>query len=264
MVRQFNLLESIYLSFYSKRLYRDVSSNWGGYAILYLLMILTLSWIGATWKIQTGLALAYRQNANWMVTQIPDLKIKDGKISTPINRPYIIYEPYSKNKIAIIDTSGKYKTIEEAGVNVLVTENQVIAKNINKNETRIIDIPKTVNWTINPIVINGYISTFVGYLWIPIFIFCILVSFLYRIIQALLYALFGKIFNYFSGANLSYGQIMQIAMVAVTPAIVIETICSVAGWHFMRQPLLFFILSMLYVCYGIIANKSGKSTVGYT
>lgn len=257
MERQFNIFEAIYLSFYSKRLYREVATTWGGYAILYLLMIVTLSWIAMTWQFQTIISEGYKNNNGWIVSQVPVMTVKDGKISTPSHKPYIITEPGTQNKIAIIDTTGKYKSLEEAGTGILVTEDKIITSNSN-NETRIYNISQKTNVTVDPFIVNGYINKIVGYAWIPMFICFVLMSFFYRLVQAFIYAVLGKIFNYFYDTELTYGQIALIAMIAVTPAIILDILLGAAAIHFNGQYTLYFILTMFYLCYGLAANKPGK------
>ena len=44
-MKQFGLLRAIWLSFYSPELYRDVARNWRGFGLLYLTVLLALSWL---------------------------------------------------------------------------------------------------------------------------------------------------------------------------------------------------------------------------
>ena len=41
-MKQYNILQAIVMSFYSKNLYRDVAKNWGGKAFLYLFLFLKI------------------------------------------------------------------------------------------------------------------------------------------------------------------------------------------------------------------------------
>ena len=253
-MQQFNFFEAMYKSFYSKALYRDVAVNWGGYTILYLLTLLALSWIVGTWQIQSSLNLAFKKYSFEVFSQIPVVTIKDGKVSTPQPRPYAIYEPRSKDVAVMIDTTGKYRTLQDANASVLITETQVLYAG-KKNEMRTYTIPSNYNRVITPVGIYSFISKFIGYLWIPIFLSCLFVSFVYRIIQVYLYGLIGKLFNYFyGGTDLTYIQMTQIAMIAVTPAIVLTTLNDWFNFHYPYQLLLYFILSLLYMFYGIVAN----------
>lgn len=258
-MKKVGLFEALYLSFYSKRLYRDVATNWGGYAILYLLMLVALSWISAVWQAQDAITIGFKKNAYDFFSQIPEIKVKDGEISTPQNIPYFIRNPENNKVIAIIDTSGKFKNLKEAKTQVLVTQSQIFVNKQKEKETRIYQIPKNITQTISSYYIYLFLQKVVGFIWIPLFITCVLVSFIFRLIQAFFYALIGKVFNYFYGANLTYGQITQITMVALTPAIIISTVKSILLYHSKSQLFLYFLLTILYMCYGIVVNKTEET-----
>src|SRR3990167_8413303 len=124
-MRDYNIFEAIYLSFFSPALYRNVAKNWGGKAILYLLFIVALSWIVFTIQVQLGISSLYKSNSNQIAAQVPVLTIKNGIINTPENRPYLVYTPENKALLAVIDTSGQYKTLQSAKSMVLVTSTSI-------------------------------------------------------------------------------------------------------------------------------------------
>lgn len=253
-MNQYNMLQAIVMSFYSKKLYRDVAINWGGKAFLYLALLMTLSWLVFTAQTQILLNTLYAKNSGLYVAQIPVLTIKDGKLSTPENRPYIITDPDSHETIAVIDTSGQYTTIEQAKATVLMTESAIISQP-KPTQTRVDQFPQNFNATLSPEVINGHIQHYLGYFWIPMLLVLIIGSYIYRVLQALLYAIIGKIFNAMYGTVLSYGQVLQIALVAITPVIVVSSVLDACHVVLPLRPLLCFILAMVYLFFGIAANK---------
>jgi hypothetical protein len=250
---QHNIFQALYQSFYSKSLYRDVANNWGGKAFLYLLMLCFLSWIGATVNIQRSINHGYEKNSDTFVAQIPVMTVNAGKISTPENRPYFIAEPNSNNLFAVIDTSGTFTTLEKAKADILVTQTEIMSK--KSNETKIYQLPTDFNATIDAKHINGYVKAFIGYTWIFLLVFFVLASFVYRIIEGLVYSLIGKVFNAVLNASVSYGQILQIMLVAFTPTIVVSTLLDLFNVTFPRQLSIYFLLSMVYLFYGVLANK---------
>lgn len=254
-MNRYNMLQAIYMSFYSKDLYRDVATAWGAKTFLYLLILLTLSWILLSYQIQHALNLAYQHNSDKIVEQIPVITIKDGKISTPENRPYIIVNPDSKEKIAIIDVSGSYKTIEQAQTPILVTQTQLITQP-KEGETKINEIPANFNFVADPKVIKGYVEKYLGFVWIVFLVLFTIGSYIYRVIQALLYAIIGRVGSALFGFHLNYDKILSIAMVAITPVIVLSTILDFFGVVFPYESLLYFFLAMFYLFYGMSANKS--------
>lgn len=262
-MQRYNILQAIFMSFYSKDLYRDVAKNWNGKTFVYLLFLVALSWVAFTIKMQLGLNEVYQKDTDKVVTQIPVLTIKDGKITTPENRPYFIKNPDTNETIAIIDTSGTYKTLSDAKTGILVTPSEVITQP-NANETKINHVPNNLNLTINPTTINGYIHAMLPFAWIFLFIFFTFASFIYRIIQALIYAIIGKIICAIVFAPLRYSELLQIAVVAVTPAIVLSAVLDFWIVKFPHHLLLYFILAMIYLTFGILANKQPRENQSST
>lgn len=253
-MQQYNVFQAIYMSFYSKNLYRDVAENWGGKTFLYLLLVLALSWVVLTIQLQVGINHGYNKYSDRVTEQVPVLTIKDGELSTPENRPYIITNPENQEKIAIIDASGQYTTLDQAKTPLLVTKTAVLMQS-DPNEIKTYQISKTLTMQLDPPVVNSYLKTYLGFLWIPFFIFFLFGSFIYRIIESLIYAVIGKVFGLMTSRAVTYGQCVQIAMVAITPAIVVATILDIFIINFNHQGFLYFVLAMIYLCFGVLANK---------
>ncbi|VVC75887.1 hypothetical protein AQUSIP_11880 [Aquicella siphonis] len=255
-MQQYNILRAIYMSFYSRNLYRDVANNWGGKAFLYLFILVVLTSIYFTYTIQRDLNQGYQATyINIIKPQVPVITVENGKVITPENRPYFIIDPETHTNYAVIDTSGQYTSIEQAKSLILVTEKEVIMQS-REDETKTYKVPADAKESFDPVKINDFIQKFISYLWIPIFIFMVVLAYLYRILQALLYSILGKLFALIFSVKLSYWQIVQIMMVAITPAIVLAEIHHGLRVSIAHEMLLYFLLGIVYLFYGIISNKN--------
>lgn len=253
-MKQYNFLQALYMSFYSRNLYRDVFANWRGEVVLYLFFVLFLCWVVLMIFIQPAINLFAANISSQYATQLPPMKIVNGVINTPEKKPYTIKDPDSNKIIAIIDTSGKYQTIENAPADILVTSNQIIYKE-NANEIKIQKIPSNVTADIEPKTVSEKINKYSHYTWILLFPILLLFSFFYRLIESLLYALLGKLFAAFSNLAITYGQVLKLTIVALTPVLVISTILDllIAGFPF--QWLFYFVISMAYLIFALGAVK---------
>lgn len=251
---QYNVLQAIYMSFYSKKLYRDVAMRWGGKAFLYLFMLVIFIWILPISAMQDALNKNYAQYSILYVQQIPVVKIEKGSIKTPDNKPYFVKNPDTKETIMVIDTTGKYTDLKQTDAKILVTKSELISQ-ARRGETRIMQLPDTLTMTVDPWVVNKYIQNSLSYVWIFAFIFLVLISYIYHIFQALVYGLVGKIFNFVVKSPMSYIQMVQVALVAITPPLLIATILESFVIIFPYQALFYFLLAMFYLFYGISANK---------
>lgn len=253
-MREYSIWQAIPMSFYSRKLYRDVARNWGGTAFLYLLLIVALSMAVCTYLTQVYLNQMYVKVTDTFVAQIPVMTVKDGKISTPEKRPYLIKDANNKEVVAIIDTTGKYKSLEKSKTPLLITETEIISQP-KDNQVRIDKIPENVNFVFAPVVVNEYIKGTFGFAWIFIFPLYVLLMYLYRVIQALIYAVFGRLFGVLVGADISYAQTLFIAMVSITPVIVLLTIKWIANIEVPNVGIWAFVIAMGYLFHGVLANK---------
>jgi hypothetical protein len=254
-MQQYNMLQAIVMSFYSKNLYRDVAKNWGGKAFLYLLLLVMLMAIPFAFVVQQGISRFYAEYSDRIVQQVPVITIQKGVASTPEDKPYIITKADGKEPIAIIDTSGKYTNLDEAKVDLLMTKTEIISRN-KPNEIRTYQFPTTLDATINPQTINRSVHQFIGFMWVFIFIGMVIFGYIYRIIQSIIYAVIGKIGASIGSAPVTYGQILQITMVALTPAMILGLVMMFFPVPVLSNGFVYFIVAMFYMFYGIFANKS--------
>ena len=252
---QYNIFEAIFMSFYSSDLYRDVGQNWGGKIFLYLFMLMLLVSAGSAIPMQISLNRIYKENADIVMAQLPIIKITAGKLSTPEVKPFLITLPSAKQPLLIIDTSGKYTNLTDTDGVALVTEKQIFIQH-KEHETRIYQISKDYDGEYKPDKVNDYIKRFVSLAWIAIFLFLLIFYFIFRLLQALIYALIGKLYSVISGASVNYGTILQVTIMALTPALVLQTIMEIAGHTFPHHTLAYFLITMTYIIVGINANKT--------
>lgn len=253
---QYNIFQATYLSFFSKKLYRDVASSWGGKAFLYAFFILALSWIGSMIIMQRNLSDGYARYSSTFVDQLPVMTVTAGKVSTPENRPYIITEPNTKETLIIVDASGQYQTLAQANSEFLITQDSIITK--DGNTTKITKLPASLTHTFVPAVINDHIKGWVNYLWIILLPGLTLVSFVWMVIKSIIYGLIGRVFSAITDSGVSFFQCMGLYCVAATPALAVWTVLSTNNIQFPHRALTIFILVLIYLFYGILANKPAK------
>ncbi len=255
-MKQYNYLQAIFMSFYSRRLYRDVVTNWGASVVLYLFFILAISWFITSLSMQPKITSSFTQFANTLAPQIPEIDIKNGIVKTPENKPYVMQDLDTKEVIAIIDTSGKYANLQGSKAKILVTKNVIFYRdNEDPGLIKMREIPPSLSLAINPTKVKETVIHWVGWTWLILFPFLLLVSFIYRLFQAVCYAVLGKIFAAVSSTSLHYVNILQLSMVTITPVIVLGTIFDLVSVRFNHQWLFYFMLAMGYLIFAIMANK---------
>jgi hypothetical protein len=259
-MQKYNFLQAIYMSFYSRDLYRDIVRNWSGKAVIgYLFLILGLCWAILTgyvqWEINTYVTPLIAE----VVPQIPDMTITNGVIKTPENKPYYVKDPTSSDMLAIIDTSGQHLNLEAVTAKLLVIKTAILTRN-----SSIITIHKLspqLNLVIKPAEIRDSIYAWLIWVWIFLFPVFLILSFVYRFLLGHVFSVIGKIFTVLSaGASLPYSDIFKLAIVTFTPGLILETVLSLFLGVFHTQWLLSFIISLVYLIYAIGANKADTKT----
>lgn len=252
---QLTFVRAIYQSFYSRELYREVNEKWDASVFGYLFLLLTIAWACMMVNIQGVLQRGYESFSQHIVTQLPEVSIKNGVATTKENRPYFIKDPDNKEIIAIIDTSGQYKNLEKSSAEILITKTAFIYRE-HADVVKVRNFSKNLTMEIAPEKVREKVGHAVHWLWVILFPIFLISSFLYRIVQAFLYALFGKFFAWLGDVHIHYFNILKLSMVAITPVIVLETIFDCLNFHFYLQWFFYFILAMGYLIFAIRATKN--------
>lgn len=242
------------LAFFSRALYRDVARNWKGTAFGYLLLLLALCWIPATVSLHWGFAEFAEQDAPKVVSQIPEITITDGEASIDEPEPYFIRDPDTGEVLVVIDTTGQITSLADTDALGLVTKNAVTFQK-NAYETRTFSFQEIGHFVLTQEKIYGWLNTGKRFLAPVLYPFCVIGSFIYRVLQALLYAAIGLLIARMVKVELSYDSLLRLSVVAVTPAIIAATILTISGIHLPIGGLWYFLATMGYLTFGILAAK---------
>ncbi len=249
-MKQPTVFHPLVFSFYSRDLYREVARDWRGRSWLYLLVLLAICCIPSVIKIHVGLSSFVEEDAPKYVGQMPTVTITDGKVSIDADEPYYIKDPDTGKVLAIIDTTGQVTSLDGTDAIALLTQDRLFVKR-DGNKTEIHDLSGVEALTIDQDWLNlwlGRIAAWGATIALP---FLLLGSYVYRILQALLYAAIGLLLNHVAGARLRYPAILAVAMVAVTPAVVLKTLIGTVGVHPPLAWLIYFAIAMGYLYFGI-------------
>jgi len=251
-MRKHSTIQAIYMSFFSKSLYKDVGANWRGVSFIYFFLLMALMWIPLAFKLQSGLNNFMADEAPKFIRQIPKITISKGEAKVDAEMPYFIKDTNGKPLMAI-DTTGRINALEEAGAMALLTKDKFIIKKSNV-ETRTFELSQIEELTIDQSSLYNMADAIRQWAIIFLYPFILAFSYGYRIILALLYALIGLLFARGLKVDLKYKAVISLAIISMTPAIIINTIYNylelrIPYWFFIS-----FVISMSYLYFGIKAN----------
>ncbi|MCE5194634.1 MAG: DUF1189 domain-containing protein [Nitrospiraceae bacterium] len=255
-MRKYSTINALYMSFFSKSLYKDVGADWKGISFVYLLLLLVLISIPMMFQLQSSLNTFIDNEVPKLIKQVPEIKITDGIVTTDVSMPYTINDTETDRPLIVIDTTGKINSIEDANAQALLTKNKLLIRK-SKIETRTIELTDIESFTINQS--NLYEWTDIFRTWIIIILYPFILFFLYayRTVQALAYALIGKIFGRALKTDLNYQALISLAIVSMTPAIIINAVYSYINRRIPFWWVICFIIAMCYL-YFAVRSISGK------
>lgn len=252
-MKKYSILNPLALSFYSKDLYQDVGQQWRGTGFAYLFLLLVLAWIPMTVKVHHGFAEWLDQNAPAFLLQVPPITIRNGEVSTPVDTPYIITSN-TGDPIAIIDLTGEYTDLDDTTAVILLTRDKLLLKQEQRNETRMYDLSQVQSFSLDRNDLERWAVLARTWLWLGFYLIVLPAEFVYRIVQALLYAAIGLLFCKSLKASLDYLTLVRLAVIALTPVILLQTILSATDIRFPGAWLLWLAVALGYLYFGVKAN----------
>lgn len=254
IMKKFSIIHIPFLSFFSKELYIDVGQNWKGVNFLYLLLLLAVCLIPTMINLHRGISNFVNNEAPAIVNQVPEITITDGQVSIKETQPYYIKDPDSDEPLAIIDTTGQIESLEDTDAFFLLTGNKVIIKE-SKFENRTYDLSNVKAFAVDSERITGWLHIGRKFLAVVIYPFALLGSYLFRIVQALIYAAVGLLFALWCKVTLSYATLLRLAVVAMTPCLLAKTIFGIADIHLSYATLISLVITLAYLFFAVKANS---------
>lgn len=256
-MKRYGLFHPFLLSFYSRSLYRDVADHWKGVGFGYLLLLLAAAWIPAMVVLHRGTARIIETFGPALTKNFPTITITNGQVAIDAPEPYVVPMPGGGDPLLIVDTTGQI-TAENNPAAVLLTRNQLMLR--GDRQTRLYDLAMVRDFRMDQAFIErmlGFVRRFLVVVAYP----CALIgSYLYRILQVLVYAAIGMAFVRMSMVSLDYVQLLRLSSVAVTPAVLLDTLRGV-----LRVPTSYLwwifclLLSLGYLLFAVRAAGSEDS-----
>jgi hypothetical protein len=251
-MKKFSIIHVPLFSFFSGELYRDVGLNWKGVGFGYLFLLLVICTVPRMFKFQKGLSSFIDKEAPQYVSQVPKITIEKGEVHIDEQQPYYITIPDNNKIIAIIDTTGQIQSLDNTEAFVLLTRTKLVSRQ-SKSETRIYNLANVQHFVLEQSTIMKWLDISKKLL-VPI-LYPIVVAgfFIFRVIQALIYAAIGYIFDRWCKTKLSYSALIRLAVTAVTPCIIVGTIFEYASVKFPFAGFWFFLAAVGFLFYGVRA-----------
>jgi hypothetical protein len=258
---RYGRVAGLVLSLFLPAFYRHVARNWGGIGLLYLLLLFTVTWIPALIKIHVGIQKFAQEDFPKFAKDLPEIIIKNGKVSSPVAQPYEIKDEGGK-LIFVLDTTGKINNLDQTNAMFLLTQTKLHQRD-EFNNIQIHDLTQFPDFDFTKERLQGWVDAFATWAALGLYPLFMIGSMIRALVLMLLASLAGLIFNAVFNAHVSYGGLLRMAAVGMTLSVYIDMGLGLAGIH---VPFWFFIalcLTIAYVGFGTFASVPEVAPVDY-
>jgi hypothetical protein len=258
---------AIWMSFYSADVYREVARTWRGVGILYLLLVLAITWLPTPVRWARALQNFAESYGQKVVDQLPAIKIQDGVMSSSPSGRHVILDPQDERgerALVIIDDSIDEAPSEMPTDTIVLTRLEAGMIRPSRSERRVWKLSGASNVELTPTDIQGLIQSWP--FWIPplCYVFAVAGSLAFRSLQLLVYTAVGQALARRAKVKLDGRALFRLSAVAVTPVIVLRTLLWFGPWEpawYIRWPIAIAI-TLAYLRFGIRAAGAEASPVG--
>jgi len=251
---RFGRFAGLVLSLFLPAFYRHVARNWGGIGILYLLLLFTLTWIPSLVQIHLAARKFAEEDFPKFADKLPDISIKNGKISSPVAQPLEIKDERG-NVVFVLDTTGKINNLDQTPAMFLLTETKFHQRD-QLNNIQIHDLGPFPDFDFTKEWVQGWVDAITTWAAVSFFPFVMIGSMIRALILMLLASLAGLIFNSAFSARVTYGGLLRFGAVGMTLSVYLDTGLGLAGIR-VPFPFWFFIalaLTIAYVGFGTFVS----------
>ena len=259
-MRRFNFFQAWSMSFFSRDLYADVGRNWKGFGWAYLFLLIAVTWLPASYTIHSGLTHWARTEAPQVLKDFPRLTITKGVVTADRETPYVMNDDAGR-PVLMIDLTGQNTTLEASKTQALLTKNKLIMRQ-SAGETRMYDLSNIDNFWVDRDRILGWLNTFSSWFALLLFPFLVAASFVFRVLQNLIYAGLCLAFAQGMKSQLQFNVAMRLAAVAVTPAIIVDTLADLVHLRIPFFGFLKFGMTIGFLYFAARSNRHGAAPLG--
>jgi hypothetical protein len=248
MYKKYNMLHVPLMSFFSKRLYRDVGQNWKGANMTYLFLLLAICCIPPTLNLRKDWIQSLDGNQMQLINQLPDITIKNGRVMVDQDQP--LYLKKNGNPVVIIDTTGSMNYIDDDQIMALLTDSELIIRR-GKNQFNTLDLAQVSEFHLNKQIATQWIQMTKNSLAPLSYGIFLLLSYIFVVLLMLLAAVVGLILSAIIHSSLKFAGVMRVAAAAVTPSIILIAVSFGLGQSI--PVLVYIVITSIYLLAGIIA-----------
>ena len=264
---RFSRFSALSASFYSQDLYRAVVFQWRGTGVLYLLLLLAITWLPSPARWYFSLRSFAAADSRGIVDQLPAIAIQDGVMSADPAGRHVIHladEGTGQDEgFIIIDDTVDTVPSDITTQAFVLTRREAGVIRPSRNERRVWTLTPAADMSLTREDVWAFLSSLA--FWVPPvgYVAAVAGSLIFRIVQSLVYGAIAMAFAKRERVTLEYAAAVRLAAVAVTPVVIARTLLwfalSEPGWY-VRWPIAIAV-TLAYIAFGVRALANSPGTI---
>ncbi len=268
-MKQYSGWQALYLAFYSPSFYQEVGKYWGGIGWLYLFSLTCLFSLVIACQFQFIAVPKMQQWFEKAIEPMPKITIENGHLSIDKPSPYTVTidsGTFDSSKAGtrsrdiqpvtiIFDTREKPVDISQMKGAILVTSDKlrICSSNRSVKKDESVDFHSVDHVQLDKNNVKLAVNFYLKCLGIIVFLSSLIVMFILCAFQTLLY---GGLVKLTAGEQLSYGTIVKLSSVTLTPVILADLLFKSMSINVPFWWLLSIIIALGYLYFAVDVNKA--------
>ncbi|MDA8104571.1 MAG: DUF1189 domain-containing protein [Nitrospiraceae bacterium] len=258
-MQRFTIIHPLYMSFFSKALYRDVGRNWKGHGFVYLFALVAFCMIPFVLITQSAISDFLNNEAPKIIRQMPDVTINKGKLSIDRPEPYFVRDEKTGEPLILFDADDKADLKERAKVPILVLRSEIIVRG-EGGQVRHLALSDVDGFHSDRRLLYDWLDALDESMAMVLYPFAVAFSLIFRVLEVVVFAAAGRVFAKSLNARLTYPALMRLSAVALTPPMMVGAVFNVTGvavpfWWIAGIP-----ITLAFLYYGIRAVSEEAET----
>lgn len=233
-------------SFHDFNFYREVTFEWKGTNLFYLLMLVAVCWLPIAVRLHIEFNDFAEKYAPELIRQVPEITFRDGIAISSVDQPVYIKNRDSGEVLSLIDTKNM------AGAS---GSNQNIAFTLNRDSITVQNRQGSFQtWSISQLGLDGltlnqnaleeWVAFSKKYFVAFLFPFAVFLTFAFRMLQIFIYSSMILVISGFSKTGLKFENAFRLATIAITPGLIFKAVLEGTGLSFQFDEAIMSIITL--------------------
>ena len=248
-------IQEIFISlgetFYSERPFRKTAAV--GKSFLLLLFLVSVLALPGFIRLSFVIHEVKREYVDATVYKLPVMEVINGRVTSSVKQPYEIY--LDGELLFVLDTSGQISSLSDSGAWAYMGKDHLaVYDDEERTRIRTFDFSNTDYVMFDPISTVRTMNAIYPFIFPVVLLISIAGLYAFRLLQIIVVSAAALLLLHFRGRKVAFDGLMSVAVLALVPSMVIETVLNMANIYFPGRGWFLFFLIVGYMWRGLRAH----------